>query len=97
MHEKGEGSLEDISWGGGIGSNLNCREEVDTVLQVRDDGDLDKVFGGDGDGQTRKQWQDLASAWMWVVKEGGQGGRWSPGKAQPQGWERMVSSGPGTY
>lgn len=32
MYEKGEGSLEDISWGGGIGLNLNCREEVDIVL-----------------------------------------------------------------
>ena len=47
MGENGERSLEEISWGRGIGSNLNCREKVD---EVRHDEDLGKVLDGDGDG-----------------------------------------------
>ena len=58
--ENGERSLEEISWGRGIGSNLNCREKVD---EVRHDEDLGKVLDGDGDGWRRKR-QDLVTAWV---------------------------------
>lgn len=61
--ENGERSLEEISWGRGIGSNLNYREKVD---EGRHDGDLGQVLDGDGDGWKRKR-QDLVTAWVKVV------------------------------
>ena len=42
--------------------------QCSTLLQVRDDGDPGEAFGGDGDGQRRKSWQDLATAWMGALE-----------------------------